>query len=184
MSAAAGVTRATRLLLIDGRSGAGKTTLAARLAALLRAEVVHLDDLYLGWDGLDAGSRRAGTEVLAPLAAGRTARFRPWDWATSRLADEPRTVEPGGVVIVEGCGSLSRANAAFADVALWLELDEDERHRRALERDADDSWWAGWRAQEDAFYVREDARGLADLVWIGREVQAHPSRWSSSSSMP
>ena len=46
------------LLAVDGRSGAGKTSLALELAALLRphldVEVFHLDSVYPGWDGLDA----------------------------------------------------------------------------------------------------------------------------------
>ena len=47
---------ATRLVTLDGHSGAGKTRLAGRLArALDRAPVVHLDFFYPGWDGLAAG---------------------------------------------------------------------------------------------------------------------------------
>jgi uridine kinase len=42
----------TRLIGLDGRSGSGKTWLADRLARPLDAPVIHLDDLYPGWDGL------------------------------------------------------------------------------------------------------------------------------------
>ncbi|MEO8095730.1 MAG: hypothetical protein ABI632_12485, partial [Pseudolysinimonas sp.] len=40
------------VVLIDGRSGAGKTTLARELAPLVGAQLVSLDDVYPGWDGL------------------------------------------------------------------------------------------------------------------------------------
>lgn len=153
-----------RILLIDGRSGSGKTTLAARFARHLDAEVVHLDDLYPGWHGLQAGAEAAVREVLRPLREGRPAAYRRWDWAAGAYADEV-SVAPGGVVIVEGCGALSREAAALADVTLWLELGEPARLRRARERDGEDWWWALWRAQEDAFYARERSAALADLVW-------------------
>ena len=58
----------------DGRSGAGKTRLAAELSAELGAAVVSLEDLYGGWDGLDRGIGVLVSEVLEPLAAGRTLR--------------------------------------------------------------------------------------------------------------
>lgn len=154
----------TRILLIDGRSGAGKTTLSERLAAPLDASVVHMDELYPGWRGLGEGSALLVRDVLGPLASDRPAIWRRWDWANDRPG-ETGELAPGGLVIVEGCGAISRASRALADVALWIELDEAARHERARSRDGDDWWWALWRQQEDAYYAREDARGLADLVW-------------------
>ena len=50
----------TQVIAVDGPSGAGKTTLAARLSdALHGAPVVHMDDLYPGWDGLADAVRMA-----------------------------------------------------------------------------------------------------------------------------
>ena len=47
------------VVLIDGRSGAGKTSLARLLVARWpltgRVQLVALDSLYPGWDGLDPG---------------------------------------------------------------------------------------------------------------------------------
>ena len=56
---------------------AGKTTFAAALRragrelATPRAAVVHLDDLYPGWDGLDAVVPLLTEHLLAPLAQAR-----------------------------------------------------------------------------------------------------------------
>ncbi|GAA3339643.1 hypothetical protein GCM10017714_16110 [Curtobacterium pusillum] len=44
------------VVLIDGRSGTGKTTLGNALAARLGAQIVHLDDVYRG--GTDCERRR------------------------------------------------------------------------------------------------------------------------------
>ncbi|WP_454229155.1 uridine kinase family protein [Propioniciclava flava] len=80
---------ATRVVAIDGLSGAGKTTLASLVAARLGAPVVHMDDLYPGWDGLAAGVAYLVDAVLRPLAVGEPARYRAWDWADERRGSRP-----------------------------------------------------------------------------------------------
>ncbi|MCU1481169.1 MAG: hypothetical protein JWQ19_1955 [Subtercola sp.] len=149
------------VLLIDGRSGSGKTALATALAAALDAQLVHLDDIYPGWNGLDAASRHVHDELLT----GATARWQRWDWANEQPA-EWASVDPGLPLVIEGIGSLSRANAVAATFAVWLELDDDSRRRRALGRDgaAYEPHWEMWAAQEDAFLAREDPASLADVI--------------------
>lgn len=149
------------VVLVDGRSGAGKSTLAARLAPLLGATVVQLEDVYPGWDGLEAASEHIRTHVLASAAP----RLRRWDWAASQPG-EWQQVPPGVPLVVEGSGALSRANRALATFGIWVELDAAERRRRALERDGDRyaPHWDRWAAQEDAFVARERPAELADAV--------------------
>ena len=63
-----------RLVCIDGPAGSGKTTTAAALVASLQehrraVEVVHLDDLYEGWSGLEGSLwPRLAAQVLRRLA--------------------------------------------------------------------------------------------------------------------
>jgi hypothetical protein len=73
---------ATRVLAIDGRSGAGKSTIASRVAERLAAPCVSLEQIYGGWDGLRAGIDRLVKAVLVPLADGRPAEVPHYDWAT------------------------------------------------------------------------------------------------------
>src|SRR6476661_4492660 len=54
----------TRLVAVDGPSGAGKTTLAAEVADALGAPTIHMDDLYPGWDGLAASTERVREWVV------------------------------------------------------------------------------------------------------------------------
>ena len=74
------------IIAIDGRSGAGKTTLAVELAARLRAHhkvsLFHLEDIYPGWNGLAAGVERYVSTVLTPLSRGEAASWTSWDWAS------------------------------------------------------------------------------------------------------
>jgi uridine kinase len=151
------------VVLIDGRSGAGKTTLARDLAPLLGAQLVSLDDLYPGWGGLAAGSAAVHETVLRDREPGWTG----WDWGTGRAADW-HPVDPARPLVIEGCGALSRANRALATFGVWVELPAAERRRRALEREPDFApHWREWAAQERAHAAAEHPRALADVVVEG-----------------
>lgn len=151
------------MVLIDGRSGAGKTTLAQELAPRLGAQLVSLDDLYPGWDGLEAGSHAVHETVLRAVDPG----WRRWDWASAGPA-EWHPVDPEQPIVVEGCGALGRANRALATFGIWVELGAAERRNRALERDAYfGAHWDRWAAQEDRFAAREHSRALADVIVEG-----------------
>ncbi len=160
------VSRARPVILLDGGSGAGKTSLAGLVEAEWRThrgeelQVVSLDDVYPGWDGLAAGSA-AVLQILASSNPG----YRRWDWATSQPADWV-TVDPSRPILVEGCGALTRASAPLASCRVWLELDETVRKRRALRRDKGgyDPYWDGWAAQERVHWRDNSPWTLADLV--------------------
>lgn len=165
--AAAALASADRpVVLVDGGSGAGKTTFATLLLPHLAtragpAQLVSLDDLYPGWDGLAAGSRAVREEVLHPTRPAWTR----WDWAAERPA-ERHPLDPSRPLLVEGCGALSAANRARASLGVWLELDPVERRRRALARDGElyAANWDRWAAQEAAFRLAEPPHPLADIV--------------------
>jgi hypothetical protein len=146
------------VLLIDGRSGAGKTVLAMHLAALTGATWVSLDDVYPGWDGLADGAAAVPGII-------RDGSWRRWDWVVDGPG-APASVDRTGSLIVEGCGAISRASRPLADHAWWLERDAASRKARALARDGDGyaPHWDRWAAQEEAFAAREGSRELADLV--------------------
>ncbi|MFD1714051.1 ATP-binding protein [Amnibacterium flavum] len=149
--------------LIDGGSGAGKSTFATSLAAELGSQLVRLDDVYPGWDGLEAGSRAVYEEIV-PLA-----HWHRWDWDESRAGDIHR-IDPVRDVVIEGCGALSHPGRAVATAGIWIELDERERHRRAIARDGAvyEAEWDRWAAQEAVFFTRERPDLLADIRLDGR----------------
>ncbi|WP_260980994.1 ATP-binding protein [Curtobacterium pusillum] len=148
------------VVLVDGRSGTGKTTLGNALATELGAQIVHLDDVYPGWDGLRAASEAVVTDIL-----GEPSGYRRWDWTTSE-PDGWTAVDPRLPIVVEGCGALSRASAPLATLRVWLEADDRARWERAIGRDGEvfAREWARWAAQEEAFIAAEQPAGLADVV--------------------
>ncbi|PJJ71879.1 hypothetical protein CLV46_1433 [Diaminobutyricimonas aerilata] len=158
------------VLLIDGRSGAGKSDLARLVTGRVPgAQLVRLDDVYPGWDGLAAGSAHVVAHVLDPVAPG----WRAWDWAAEREGPWG-PLDPARPLIVEGCGAASAAARQRAHLTVWVELDAGTRRRRALERDGDAyaPHWERWARQEDAFLAAEHPREGADLVVDGVDVAA------------
>ncbi|MBW0117060.1 AAA family ATPase [Pseudonocardia abyssalis] len=156
---------ATRLVCVDGPSGSGKTTFAGRLAAVLGCPVLHLDDLYPGWDGLAAAVPLLHDGVVAPLVAGRPASHRRWDWAGNGFAGTVPVGRPE-VLVVEGAGSGARVIAAHAVLLVWLEAPRAERFRRGIARDGEAyrPHWERWAAQEATHFAAEGTRGRADVV--------------------
>lgn len=155
----------TRVIAVDGRSGSGKSTLAALLHRETGAPVVSLEDLYGGWDGLERGVDLLVSEVLLPLAAGRTAYVPCYDWVNARWRT-PAELPPPASLIVEGVGAGARRAAGYASVLVWLEAGERTRRRRALDRDGDvyAPHWERWAAQETELLARERTWARADVV--------------------
>jgi uridine kinase len=155
----------TRVIAIDGRSGAGKTSLTAGLRVELGAPVVSLEDLYGGWDGLERGIDLLVCEVLEPLSAGRAARVPRYDWGAAAWAT-PWVLEPPEILIIEGVGAGARRAAAHESVLVWITAAEAVRKKRALDRDGATfaPYWDIWAAQEDAMLAREHTPDRADFI--------------------
>lgn len=159
------------ILVVDGRAGSGKSTLADAVRRLYFKQgesaprVVHMDDLYPGWDGLDAGADYLNRLVLAPITKGATASWQEWDWASNERDGAWREFSGGTPLIIEGCGALNRVSAELADVKVWLDVEEATRHERWLNREGNDEFWGRWAAQEVEFYAREKSAELADLTF-------------------
>jgi uridine kinase len=168
----------TRVLAIDGRGGSGKTMLADRLASLLEAPVVHMDDLFPGWDGLAAAVPLLTEQVVAPLAAGKAARYRRYDWDRGEFAETHELGRPA-VLVVEGVAAGARPTAPYTSLLVWVEAPRAERMRRGLERDGETyrPHWERWARQEAAHFAADGTRARADVRVDGAPgVQHDPAR--------
>lgn len=149
------------VILIDGRSGAGKSSLARALVADWplrgRVQLIALDSIYPGWDGLEDGVVAARSLILAPHARGLIGVWQRFDWDLEEYA-EAHAVDPSLPLIVEGSGILTPATARLADVRVLLEAPPVSRKRRALARDGESyrPHWDRWAEQEERHLRRDE----------------------------
>ncbi|MFJ7076404.1 uridine kinase [Streptomyces sp. NPDC098781] len=154
-----------RLIGVDGHAGSGKSTFAGQLArALGDAPVLRLDDIA-SHDELFAWTERLRTQVIEPLAHGRTARYTPYDWR-ARDFGPPLALPPAPVMIVEGVGAGRRALRSHLARLLWMELPREESWARGRSRDGEEQreFWDGWVRAEREHFAGDPSRPFADLL--------------------
>jgi uridine kinase len=161
----------TKIVAVDGPGGAGKSTLAARLAeALGGAQIVSTDD-FASWSNPLDWWPRLIEEVLEPLARDERSRYRRSRWQSDQ-PEEWKEVAPAEFVILEGVSASRAAFQPYVTYSIWVETPREVRLQRGLARDGEAARgrWEKWMAEEDAYVARERPRERADAVVRGDEV--------------
>ncbi len=158
----------TRVVLVDGPAGSGKTTLGNRLGAALSAQVLHADDMYEGWDGLPVLRDVLVSLILEPLSRGDKAGFERWDWAASARVDRIE-VPTADHLVIEGVGVAQRAARTYASLVIYVDAPWPERLARGVARDGEAmrAQWEVWQYAEEEFLNAEDTLQAADVVVDG-----------------
>ena len=159
------------IILIDGKTGSGKTDFAKALQNQLfrlidqAPRLISMDDLYPGWGGLNEGSMYLIRQILIPLSKNQTAYWNNFDWEKEARVDALSSFSGGTPLIVEGCGSLSLASSELSDYSVWLSAPDETRRQRFSARDngAFDEYFEKWTKQENEFYSIHRSESLANL---------------------
>lgn len=151
---------------VGGHGGAGKSTFSRLIAEQVSsAQIVPTDSF---WNGTHFDLPRLRT-VLDVLLAGQQATYEEWDWAGARLAGQ-RTVEPTGVVIVEGVCALHQMFRHDMNVRVWIDTPSDVRLARGVARDGEHmraTWTDVWMPSEEAYVARDNPQACAQLTIDG-----------------
>jgi uridine kinase/uncharacterized membrane protein len=124
---------------LDGKCGAGKTTLAALIAEVYGAAVIPTDHFFLRPEqrtperGAEAGGNidyeRFEEEVIRSLKAGGAFSYKPYDCSTQSLS-EPVEVGENRLYIIEGTYSAHPKFKDLYDMEVFLYVKPDEQLRR------------------------------------------------------
>lgn len=157
---------ATRLIAVDGCGGAGKTTLAARLAEELQAVVIHTDEFASSDNPLNWWPEML-ERALKPLAAGEVAHYQPTTWGGEERT--PVLIEPGGTVVLEGVTASRTAFRPYLAYSIWIETDRAVRLQRGIDRDGEEAraQWEEWMAAEDRYVESEKPAEHVNVVLHG-----------------
>ncbi|WP_314195227.1 hypothetical protein [uncultured Arthrobacter sp.] len=163
------------IVAVDGRSGAGKTTLVDRLLSQVPdSDVVHTDDVachlsFFNW----ADELREG--LLEPLLHGEAVHYCPPGWVARKRPGAIALPAGRSVVWVEGSGSSRRALSDLIDASIWVQCDNLVARRRLLVRDGkeEEDLHREWEEQEIPFLLEDRPWERATVIVAGRPALEH-----------
>lgn len=163
------------IVAVDGRSGAGKTSLVDRLLAQVPdSDVVHTDDVAWHLSFFDwADELRDG--VLEPLLRGEEVHYRPPGWVARERPGAIALPAGRSVVWVEGSGSSRQALSNLIDASIWVQCDNPEARRRLRARDGqeEEDLHREWEEQEIPFLLEDRPWERATVIVAGRPALEH-----------
>lgn len=153
-----------RILALDGRCGAGKSTLARWVREATGCNVVSVDHFYLplsqrtpermAQPGGHIHWERLLEEVLTPLRRGRAAVFRPYDCHQDQYQEEV-TLDPRSATLVEGTYSCLPTLWPLYDAHVFLTIDPQrqlQRIERRSGREALAAFQKVWIPREEFYF--------------------------------
>ena len=159
----------TKIVVIDGPAGSGKTTLAKSLSRLFEnCPIIHMDEIYEGWK--NALSHKTSNDltdwIIYPLLESKTIKFIKYDWNLEKRIEQVVINFPK-VLIIEGVGSSSFEISQHACLKLWIEVNKDTGINRVLTRDGQQiqEQMKKWQFQESKFFIENNSRENSD-IWI------------------
>jgi len=175
----------TRVVVaIDGRGGAGKSSLARDLVKRLpkSAHVEH-DWFHLPKAHVIDANRfdhvRLISEVILPFRSGaKKLSFARYNWGylagiPDGFHEMPTTIEDKEVLILEGCETLHLTLVPHLDLRVWVDTDPTVALSRGIRRDIDEykldpdtvnASWKEWSAWEAESLARDDRRARAAIL--------------------
>ena len=167
-----------QIIALDGRCASGKTTLAADLARITGAAVVHMDDFFLppalrtperlAQPGGNVHYERFIADVLPGLLGGQAFSYPVFDCSVMAL-NGARSVPAASLVIVEGAYSCHPALGEYMTLRAFSDVDPDTQRRRILARNGEaglQNFVERWIPLEERYFEACRVRERAQVVLV------------------
>ncbi len=158
------------LIAIDGRAGAGKTTLAAHffdeLSVDKSVEVIHMDDLYNGWENaLDERLTQCLESIVKSHQNKVAFEIDIFNWQSMSF-DSKRKINPVDILILEGVGAGQKVVRDAGATLYWLDIDAEVGIQRVLNRDGNQiaSQMKQWQIVQEIHFLRDKTRENAEHI--------------------
>lgn len=168
------------LIAIDGRCGAGKTTLAEEIQKKIDCNVFHMDHFFLRPEqrtkerlmqpGGNIDHERFLEEVLLPLKEGKTVCYRPYDCHLQDFREEIR-MGPKAINLIEGSYSCHSALWAQYDLRFFLSISPEIQLQRIRRRNGEKGakmFEERWIPLEERYFAQYELEKRCDMVLDGR----------------
>jgi uridine kinase len=159
----------TKIVVIDGPAGSGKTTLAKSLSGLLEnCPIIHMDEIYEGWE--NALSPKTSQDlvewIINPLLEDKSIEYLKYDWHLEQRIEKV-VINNSKVMIIEGVGASVSEISKHACLKLWIEVNEETGINRVLTRDGlqIQEQMKKWQSQESKFFIENNSKENSD-IWI------------------
>ena len=159
----------TKIIVIDGPAGSGKTTLAKSLSGLLEnCPIIHMDEIYEGWENaLSPKTFKDLVEwIINPLLENNSIEYIKYDWNLGQRIEKV-VINNSKIIIIEGVGSSSFEISKHASLKLWIEVNKETGINRVLTRDGlqIQEQMKTWQSQESKFFIENNSKENSD-IWI------------------
>lgn len=158
------------LVAIDGRAGAGKTTLAQQFleqwSATNTVAVIHMDDLYDGWDNALGNKLTQSLETIVKAHLNREEfEIDVYNWSTMKF-DTRRRIKPVDILILEGVGAGQKAVRDAGATLYWLDIEPEIGIKRVLARDGAQiiDQMKQWQIDQEIHFLGDKTRENAEHI--------------------
>lgn len=169
-------TKSHGIIAIDGRAGAGKTTLATKLTHFLQAELIHMDDFFLPMNlrtkerlqsaGGNIHYERFLEQVLPYLTTHIPFAYPCFDCSTMNYNKE-KQIQNTGWCIVEGSYSHHPSFQRYADITIFVDIEKELQKKRILQRNGEkmaELFETKWIPMEETYFHEFQIKEKSDFI--------------------
>lgn len=164
-----------KIIAIDGRCAAGKTTLANFISKNVNCDIIHIDDFFLpvtkrteermAQSGGNIDFERLISEVLTPIKNGEPYIYSKYSCQNGTFS-VGQSVNPQKITVVEGSYSCHPCVFPFYDLHIYLDIDRSTQKERILQRNKDntEAFFSKWIPMEEKYFSEFNIKDKCEII--------------------